>query len=68
LIPSIKILQILINNQKIKIEIERDLQLANDYFLFNEKFVDKEDSFHKSLEIELINTAYKAFATRQASF
>src|ERR1035437_6651226 len=45
--------------KKIKDDIEKDLQFANDHFILNEKFVDKRDFFTDELSIELNNYQFK---------
>lgn len=45
--------------KKLKDDIEKDLQFANDHFILNEKFVDKRDFFSDDLEIELEEYRFK---------
>ncbi|MEP7168804.1 MAG: AAA domain-containing protein, partial [Bacteroidota bacterium] len=54
--------------KKIKNDIEKDLQLANDHFILNEKFVDKRDFFTDELRIELNDYQFKEKLFNQPQF
>lgn len=45
--------------KKLREDIEKDLQLANEHYLLNEQFVDKRDFFTDDLEIELNGYRFK---------
>jgi hypothetical protein len=45
--------------QKLRDDIEKDLQLANEHFIFNEQFVDKRNFFTTDLEISLNGYRFK---------
>jgi hypothetical protein len=54
--------------KKLKEDIEKDLKFSNDYFILNEKFIDKRNFFSKDLEIELSEYHFKEKLFDQSQF
>ncbi len=54
--------------KNINVDIERDLQLSNDYFILNKIFVDKRDFFTNELGIDISGYAFKETLFDQSKF